>query len=115
MRKHAFLFGTAVNGPALSGQRISAENLARYKQEIVQLFDFSVMENDLKWPQWSVVESRPATLAAVDWLRQNGVQVRGHNLVWPSWRNSNVKAGGRSKTVRASLPGEGAKIECVVQ
>jgi len=52
MRKHAFLFGTAVSGTAFSSQRLSAEDLARYKQEIVQLFNFSVMENETKWPQW---------------------------------------------------------------
>jgi endo-1,4-beta-xylanase len=92
MRKHAFLFGTAVNATALSGQRLSAENLARYKQEIVQLFNFAVTENEMKWPQWANEASRPSTLAVVDWLRESGLQVRGHNLVWPSWRNTNVKA-----------------------
>jgi GH35 family endo-1,4-beta-xylanase len=92
MRKHAFLFGTAVNATAFSSQRMSAENLARYKQEIVQLFNFAVMENEMKWPQWSNEASRPATVAVVDWLRESGLQVRGHNLVWPSWRNTNVKS-----------------------
>ena len=102
MRRHAFLFGTAVSGPALSG-RLNADNLAKYKQQIVQLFNAAVMENDLKWPQWSVVESRPATLAAVDWLRDNRLQVRGHNLVWPSWRNTNVKAAVDAKDDPAAL------------
>jgi GH35 family endo-1,4-beta-xylanase len=103
MRKHAFLFGTAVSGTALSSQRLSAENLARYKQEIVRLFNFSVMENENKWPQWSVEASRPATLAAIDWLRESGVQVRGHNLVWPSWRNTNVKAAQDARNDPAAL------------
>ena len=103
MRKHAFLFGTAVNATALSSQRLSAENLARYKQEIVQLFNFAVMENEMKWPQWSRVESRPSTLAAVDWLRENGLRVRGHNLVWPSWNNTNVKAAQDAKGDPAAL------------
>lgn len=103
MRKHAFLFGSAVSGVALSGQRLSAENLARYKQEIVQRFNFAVMENEMKWPQWSNEASRPATMAAVDWLRQNGLQVRGHNLVWPSWRNTNVKAAMDAKNDPAAL------------
>jgi GH35 family endo-1,4-beta-xylanase len=103
MRKHAFLFGTAVNGTALSSQRLSAEDLAKYKREIPQLFDFSVMENENKWPQWANVASRPATLAAIDWLRENGVQVRGHNLVWPSWNNTNVKAAQDAKGDPATL------------
>jgi len=80
MRKHAFLFGTAVSGASLASQRFSAEDLAKYKQEIKQLFNFSVMENETKWPQWANVASRPATLAALDWLRESGLQVRGHNV-----------------------------------
>ncbi len=103
MRKHAFLFGTAVNATALSSQRLSAENLAKYKQEIVRLFNFAVMENEMKWPQWSRVESRPSTLAAVDWLRESGLNVRGHNLVWPSWNNTNVKDAQDAKGDPAAL------------
>jgi endo-1,4-beta-xylanase len=103
MRRHAFGFGTAVSGAALAGTRVSQENLARYKQETVKLFNLSVMENETKWPQWSVVESRPATLAAVDWLRESGLAVRGHNLVWPSWRNTNVKAAQDAKGDPAAL------------
>lgn len=57
-----------------------------------RLFNFAVMENETKWPQWANVELCPATLTTIDWLRENGFQVRGHNLVWPSWRNRNVKA-----------------------
>ena len=57
-RSHAFLFGTVGSGGALSSQRLSAENLARYKQEIVQLFNFSVMENEYQWPQRANVASR---------------------------------------------------------
>jgi endo-1,4-beta-xylanase len=91
MKKHAFLWGTAVNASAFSNGRMTPENLERYKQEILKNFNFSVMENETKWPQWSNVANRPATIKVIDWLRDNGVQVRGHNLVWPSWNNSNVK------------------------
>ena len=91
MKKHAFLWGTAVNASAFSNARMTPENLERYKQEILENFNAAVMENETKWPQWSVVANRPATIKVIDWLRDNGVQVRGHNLVWPSWNNSNVK------------------------
>lgn len=103
MRKHAFLFGTAVSGVALAGRRLSADDLAKYKEQILQNFNFAVMENETKWPQWANVESRPATLAAIDWLRENGLKVRGHNLVWPSWRNTNVKAAVDAKNDPAAL------------
>ena len=91
MKKHAFLWGTAVNASAFSNGRMTPENLERYKQEILKNFNAAVMENENKWPQWSVVANRPATVKVIDWLRDNGVIVRGHNLVWPSWNNSNVK------------------------
>ena len=91
MKKHAFLWGTAVNASAFSNGRMTPENLERYKQEILKNFNAAVMENENKWPQWSVVANRPATIKVIDWLRDNGVIVRGHNLVWPSWNNSNVK------------------------
>ena len=103
MRKHAFLFGTAVSGAALSGRRLSADDLAKYKQEILRNFNFAVMENETKWPQWANAESRPATLAAIDWLRENGLKVRGHNLVWPSWQNTNVKAAVDARNDPAAL------------
>jgi endo-1,4-beta-xylanase len=103
MRKHAFLWGTAVSGASFSSQRMNAETLARYKQEITQLFNSAVMENENKWPQWANVASRPATIAVIDWLRENGLQVRGHNLVWPSWNNTNVKAAQDAKGDPAAL------------
>lgn len=103
MRKHAFLFGTAVSGSAFSSQRMSPEDLAKYKQQIVELFNFSVMENENKWPQWANVASRPATLAVLDWLRDSGLKIRGHNLVWPSWNNTNVKAAQDAKGDPAAL------------
>ncbi len=103
MQKHAFPFGTAVSGAAFSGVRITPENLAIYKQHIPELFNFSVMENENKWPQWANEASRPATIATMDWLREKGLQVRGHNLVWPSWNNTNVKAAQDAKNDPAAL------------
>lgn len=103
MRKHAFLWGTAVSGASFSNGRLSADDLAKYKEQIVKLFNLAVMENETKWPQWANVDSRPATLAVIDWLRANGLQVRGHNLVWPSWRNTNVKAATEAKDDPAAL------------
>jgi GH35 family endo-1,4-beta-xylanase len=103
MKKHAFLFGTAVSGSAFSSGRMNAEDLAKYKQKIVELFNFAVMENETKWPQWANEASRPATLAVIDWLRENGFKVRGHNLVWPSWNNTNVKAAQDARNEPAAL------------
>ena len=86
-----------------TGGRMPQENLARYKEEIKKNFNFAVMENETKWPQWANEASRPGTLATIDWLRENGLQVRGHNLVWPSWRNTNVKAATDARENPAAL------------
>jgi endo-1,4-beta-xylanase len=91
MKRHAFLWGTAVNASVFSSGRLAPDLLDRYKQEILNNFNSAVLENENKWPQWSRVENRPATIKVLDWLRDNGVVIRGHNLVWPSWNNSNVK------------------------
>ena len=40
MKKHAFLFGTAVSGAAFSGGRMTPENLAKYKEEILEAIQF---------------------------------------------------------------------------
>lgn len=82
MTGHEFGFGTAVAARQLLGEGDDSE---RYRQFIRENFNMAVLENDLKWPQWDI-DRKPA-LAAVKWLRENGVsRVRGHTLVWPSWR-----------------------------
>ena len=42
------------------------------------------------WRSWSVdaPERHKNTLGALRWLEQQGIQIRGHNLVWPSWQYS---------------------------
>ncbi len=103
MKKHAFLWGTAVSGASFSSGRMTPENLDRYKKEILANFNSAVMENENKWPQWANVANRPATLKVIDWMRENGFQVRGHNLVWPSWNNSNVPAAQAARNDPAAL------------
>ncbi len=43
-----------------------------------------VTENALKWPNWE--SSRQTGINLVNWLVNNGLDVRGHTLVWPSWQ-----------------------------
>ncbi len=87
MKRHAFGFGTAVSAFALwhddPGRR------ARYREEVKKLFNYAVMENALKWPPWDGVwgMGRAKAIESVDWLRDQGLTVRGHVLVWPSWRH----------------------------
>ncbi len=82
-QRHAFGFGSAVAAAQLVAQDADGQ---RYRDLIVQLFSKVVLENDLKWSSWEDPRQRPRTMQALQWLRDQGLAIRGHNLVWPSWR-----------------------------
>lgn len=89
MKRHAFGFGTAVN----SGILIGPGRVAEYSTRLADLtddgrtFNIAVLENALKWPQWESnwPLSKENKVIAVTWLISRGMDVRGHNLVWPGW------------------------------
>ncbi|HUT59252.1 MAG TPA: endo-1,4-beta-xylanase [Phycisphaerae bacterium] len=85
MRRHAFGFGSAVDARWLTDEK--SEDARRYREIVQRGFSKVVMENDLKWSRWENPENRKITLKAIQWLRNNGIVVRGHCLVWPGWRN----------------------------
>ncbi len=81
MKRHAFRFGTAV-----AAALINDPSQQMYRQKILELFNTVVIENALKWPMWE--KDRQRALNALQWLRANGIdRVRGHNILWPSWRH----------------------------
>ncbi|GAB4462408.1 MAG: endo-1,4-beta-xylanase [Armatimonadaceae bacterium] len=82
MKQHAFPFGTAVATGALVGTGPDNE---KYRQTVAELYNWVVIENNLKWPQWE--QNREQAIQAVEWLNNKNIKVRGHNLVWPSWQN----------------------------
>jgi endo-1,4-beta-xylanase len=83
MTRSAFGFGSAV----AAGQLVVPDGDGdRYREHVTRLFNVVVMENDLKWPNWEDQSQRARTLQALDWLRDRGLPIRGHTLVWPSWR-----------------------------
>lgn len=84
MTRHAFPFGTAAVGARIMGTRPEDEI---YRTHLSELFNAVVLENDLKWGPIEQPERRAQTLAALRWLQERNVQVRGHVMVWPSWRN----------------------------
>ncbi len=54
-------------------------------------FNYAVFENALKWEAWSGDWGgfrHEDTLALIDWLHANGLEVKGHALVWPGWGNA---------------------------
>ena len=81
MRRHEFGFGSAVAADGI----FAGPDSEQYRETIRTWFNKVVLENDLKWPNWE--SNRSKALNALAWLRENGIdQVRGHTLVWPSWR-----------------------------
>ncbi len=86
MIESAFIFGTAIDDRRLIGDTPDSE---RYRTAILELFNTVVIENGLKWPAWSSGPGRQASArAALDWISQNGLRHKGHNLVWPAWKFS---------------------------
>ena len=54
-----------------------------YRDLVISSFNRVTIENDLKWPEFE--RNRQRALDAVKWLRDAGIAVRGHNLLWPGW------------------------------
>ena len=90
--RHEFAFGTAIKAC-----RIAQNNCRNgiFESKLTNLdgrghgFNWAVFENDLKWngweSEWYVTNERVA--AAVQWLRERDIQVRGHALLWPGFDN----------------------------
>jgi GH35 family endo-1,4-beta-xylanase len=87
-KKSAFHFGTALQMARLVGD--TADNRI-YRQKTLELFNAASTENDLKWPpwdgEWGAGYARAQTMAGLAWLRNHGLHLRGHVLVWPGWNN----------------------------
>lgn len=97
--RHAYAFGTAVVAARIVDQDIRPhvvradfnweawkEDNCRYRAHLVELFNAAVPENDLKWPPWEGEPPRyrrDVTLAALHWMKDRRLQIRGHALIWP--------------------------------
>ncbi len=86
--RNAFEFGTAV---ALQRLVEDSPDNQRYREVLTTWFNAASPENDLKWPAWAGEWNQPfpkeRTLAGLRWLKERGMPVRGHVLIWPGWRN----------------------------
>lgn len=87
LESHAFQFGVAVNVETL---RNKTPEIEEYRRHIVELFNAATLENDLKWSNWAgegkSADYRERTLRELAWLKEKGLSVRGHVMVWPGWR-----------------------------
>jgi endo-1,4-beta-xylanase len=77
-KRHAFIFGTAIEGRLFS-QPGPAGN--EYRRQLMACFNRATPSNQLKWPQWQA-DPGPA-INVVRRLNELGLPVQGHCLVWP--------------------------------
>lgn len=87
MLEHAFGFGSAMRARALIGQW-SGDDAQQYVQTAEQNFNWGVLENWMKWIRYSQPDVPAEAQAAVTWMRDRNWQVRGHAMIWPSWRRN---------------------------
>ncbi len=110
LERHAFHFGSVFDANMLMGTGSDSE---MYREKMLELFNASGPENDLKWPaligEWGNYFNQTRTRNALEWLRLRGFFLRGHVLVWPGANNlpnlinQRINAGG---TALQSVPGE---------
>lgn len=80
--RHAFRFGSCVTTELLTSDTPDAK---KYRDFVEKTFNWAVFENDMKWP--AMIDGfSPKTDEALDWLLSRNIAVRGHNLIWPSWK-----------------------------
>jgi GH35 family endo-1,4-beta-xylanase len=97
MTKHAFSFGVMdyanyivdeKNRISGTAPKMSKENLKRYQHEMEKWkFSRVVLGDDLKWRCWES-KRREQTIKAIEKLISQNKEVRGHCLIWPSWKKS---------------------------
>ncbi|MFG0250949.1 MAG: endo-1,4-beta-xylanase [Phycisphaeraceae bacterium JB051] len=85
MQRHAFAFGTAVNEWKFVGDD---SDRRIYKQKVAELFNTATLETGLKWLSWYRQGNRQRLDATMQWLADHDIAVRGHTMVWPSWKKS---------------------------
>lgn len=92
MLQHEFAFGSAITAARIAGnnnQNAFYENKIRNLDGKGHGFNWVVFENDMKWDGWEEewFVSNAELVNAVSWLREQDIQIRGHNLVWPGFQN----------------------------
>ena len=83
--QHSFIFGSAIDGVNNLLSPTGGPDALKYQSEIKRLFNGVTIENSLKWP--SFLADRQRGINAANWVTNNGLMLRGHNVVWPSRNN----------------------------
>lgn len=89
MKRSAFNWGTAINSSTILDNK--SKDAQIFRDTLLKYFNQVVYENELKSGRWA---SQPAqtrgsqTKICNEWLRKNGIGIRAHVMVWPSWKLS---------------------------
>lgn len=87
-KRHHYHFGSVIVSSILMGNNQDSEN---YREKVLELFNQSGTENDLKWApwigEWGNSFNQATTLNALQWLKDRDFYTRGHVLVWPGRNN----------------------------
>ncbi|MBN1217158.1 MAG: endo-1,4-beta-xylanase [Candidatus Lokiarchaeota archaeon] len=81
MQKHQFILGTAIALDVFQSNQ-------QYRDKMLDLdgqghgFTGGVMENAMKWQYFNGAGSADV----ISWCKQNGMEFRGHNLIWPAFQ-----------------------------
>jgi GH35 family endo-1,4-beta-xylanase len=85
MRRHQFDFGCVLNPEAFAQQN---EDGRQYRQLFERQFTKAPTESGFRWQNWirgseqQLAERRERLDAALNWLNERDIQVRGHYLMW---------------------------------
>jgi len=83
MKRQAFGWGSAVNAKDILRQDADGD---KYRSIIEKNFTRVAFECDLKWENWDNPATHEKISKASDWLLARNIEIRGHNLIWPSWK-----------------------------
>ena len=81
MVRHDFGFGSAISGRMFESNPV-------YREKVLELFNEVVFENDLKWGPFISNKPNEYITRTLDALDERQIRVRGHTVVWPSFRYS---------------------------
>lgn len=90
MKRHDFSFGSAINVPLSFTENGPKPEAEHYLEVFTENFNSAVTENMMKYSGFINKDGslNPTKLATayqcVDWLDQQGILLRGHNVLWPS-------------------------------
>lgn len=86
-----------------------ADDIRRYREAVINNFEYASFFNDLKWPEWE--ERSALTINAINWMQRNGVTPwRSHTLIWPGFEPNfklprDIRPGTPAETVRSRVLG----------